>query len=410
MNLRNSFRTLDSLMLASLLVLLAGCPHKLLRPIPVHLTGNDVTAFVEDLGNPYREMYPSGQLIYARNIWDMAAFEGSLYVGAGNSSNSAPARNAGPVPVFRYSPASSAWEPVLVVDDEQIDVFYEFDGQLYTPGHDPTESWDYGNFYRLEENGDWVKHRNIPDGVHNYAMASHHEKLFAGLGLPLSAGVGVSADRGASWTNQALPNDRIYAFLSVGDRLFATGAMSTEAEPAFDGVFQCDEHSEFSTRPDIGPAELFPGYDFEPGREVKIYRPVKLGRRAVYMGAYIHNDHQADPFGVYVAKSLEKDRIRVRRIELPANTRPWDLLIHEERVYLLVELLEGDNRTTLVLVSDRLQRFHEVLRFTSNAFARSFAIMDGEFYFGLGSEIRDPENWTQGELHEDTGKILRVSG
>jgi hypothetical protein len=406
----NRITKFGSLSLTGSLFLLAGCPYLFLQPIPVHFSGNDVTAFVENLGNPYEEMYPSGEFVYARNIWDMVAFEGFLYIGAGNSSNSAPARNAGPVPIIRYSPASAEWEEMLVVDDEQIDVFYEFDGQLYTPGHDPKEPWDYGNFYRLEANGEWAKYRNIPDGVHNYAMARHDDKLFSGLGLPLSAGVGISSDLGATWANQAIPNDRIYAFLSVGHNLFATGAMSAGAAPAFDGMFEYNGQNAFFSRPDLRPVNLFPDFEFDETEEVKVYRPVNLGRKAIYMGAYIHNDHQADPFGVYVASALERDHVRVRPVDLPTNARPWDLLVHEDRVYLLADLMGGDDQTSVVLVTDHLKRFREVLRFSSDAFARSFAVLDGDFYFGLGSEIRNPVTWTQSELLGDTGKILRVRG
>ncbi len=55
--------------------------------------------------------YPSGPQVYARNVWDLQAYKGRLYIGAGNSSNRGPpASNSGPVPVNSYDPASGQFQ------------------------------------------------------------------------------------------------------------------------------------------------------------------------------------------------------------------------------------------------------------------------------------------------------------
>jgi hypothetical protein len=55
---------------------------------------NDVTAYVENLGNPF-----TAKPTYARNVWDMQVFNGRLYFGHGNASNLNPSPNAGPINV-----------------------------------------------------------------------------------------------------------------------------------------------------------------------------------------------------------------------------------------------------------------------------------------------------------------------
>jgi hypothetical protein len=49
-----------------------------------------------------------------------------------------------------------------------------------------------------------------------------------------------------------------------------------------------------------------------------------------------------------------------------------------------------------------LEVWHPVLEFRSDTFARSFEILDGSYYFGLGSHVDRP--------HPGTGMILRIRG
>ena len=116
--------------------------------IVVTSTNNDVTADVELLGNPFIDRY--ADRIYARNVWDIQAFNGIVYLGSGNSSNEGPDRNAGPVDVWHFDPDRNAFVNEFTVDEEQIDIFRIIDGKLYIPGHDPLESWQLGNFYVLQ--------------------------------------------------------------------------------------------------------------------------------------------------------------------------------------------------------------------------------------------------------------------
>ena len=194
-------------------------------------TSPDVTTQVELLGNPYQATYPGGARVYARNIWAMCAFNGEVMLGAGNSSDEGPAQNAGPVPLVAFSPSNGHFRVMFTVDDEQIDVFRLLQGSVYIPGHDPRESWAFGNYYRLDEAGRWRKFRNIPAGVHTYDMTMSGGLLFAGLGTPHGAAVAVSTDVGVSWINTPIANSRVYAFLTVQSNVYAVGVMDSRARP-----------------------------------------------------------------------------------------------------------------------------------------------------------------------------------
>jgi hypothetical protein len=115
------------------------------------VAGNDVSQQVKYVGNPYSTDQKYKERIYARNIWDMIAFHDKLYLGAGNSSNTGPSPNAGPVPIISYNPATNSFESVFTTSEEQIDIFYIFDNKLYIPGHDPRESWELGNLYLSDD-------------------------------------------------------------------------------------------------------------------------------------------------------------------------------------------------------------------------------------------------------------------
>jgi hypothetical protein len=375
----------------------------------------DVTAHVEVLGNPYEATYPGGQNIYARNIWDLCAFNGELLVGAGNSSNIGPAQNAGPVPVLAFSPSNGHFRIVSTVDDEQIDVFRVLNGTVYIPGHDPRESWASGNYYCFEEDGHWRKFRNIPSGVHNYDMTASAGTLFAGLGTPEGAAVAVSTDSGATWTNMPIANSRVYAFVTVGQDVYATGALDTTAvrgkkgtAGTKTGIYHYEGASGFRPRTDLGPRQLFPGVTVRPTGEARIARSVSFADHAAYLGAYCHNDHQFMPFGAFVVESLREGNVSIRQVPLPGDSRAWDLLSDNNTLYVLTDSPDSEGTTVRVTASPNGVDWVEIMHFRSRTFARSFALLNGDFYFGLGCEVADPGKWTLQELPPETGRILRV--
>jgi len=393
--------------------------------------GNDVTQYVENLGNPFSAMRGSGLMamyrlivrgkchdgewIYARNIWDMHVYNGRLYLGAGNSSDFPPAVNAGPVPIVCYDPVKKDFLKEGTVDDEQIDVYYTYRGRLFIPGHDPIQTWKLGNFYIRQNNGRSKKYRTIPDAIHTYGMAWHKGKLFGGLGTPAAKGgaaVCISSDEGKTWIVVQTGSYRVYNLLLVADELYATEPIRTRNDATRSGF--CVSHfkppDRFLPRRDITAEILFPQTRLRPRWSMKVVRVGNLKDKALYIGAYCHNDHQFLPFGLFLASTLDKRNPRVRRVELPDGTRPWDWVARDGHVYVLLEAKAANGVRVKVLRShvEDLRAWEEVLCFDAPTFARSFEILDGDFYFGLGCEVDNPPHWKQEELHPATGDILRV--
>ncbi|MCM8532761.1 MAG: hypothetical protein NE330_16455 [Lentisphaeraceae bacterium] len=388
----------------------------------------DLSDKVEKLGVPYGSFYRGGAKIYARNVWDLKAFDGRLYIGAGNSSNLGPARNAGPLPIISWDPKTQKFVEEFTIQDEQIDLFYEFDGQLYTPGHDPKESWKLGNFYRLEDSGKWQKHRTIPGGIHVYAMHQKGSRLYAGLGAinavpnapkgkKSGSAVAVSEDKGKTWQKINTGGWRIHSFLEVAGEVYATDIFigpdyvkvlkKMHREELYAPVYEF-EKGKVERRLDLPAEVIFKGFKIEGMRMAKVVKPQIWNGGALYIGAACHNDHQFWSFGLFYALSLKKGEVKTAYVKLPEACQIWDLKVRNGTIYVLARALDGSQTNYLFKSKDLSKKFETVLTFKSSTFARSFEFLDGDAYFGLGSTIRDPQKWKQSELHEQTGTLLRI--
>lgn len=398
-------------------------------PVPAEpmVAHGEVTDRIEWLGTPYEHIYPDyhPELIYARNVWDIVAFNGRLYLGAGNSNNSGPAVNAGPLPIIYFDPSTGEFKSEWVVDDEQIDRYLIIDGDLIIPGHDPTQSWSWGNFYRLEDEG-WKKYRNIPEGIHNYSMISHAGRLFAGLGTRDGAAVSVSEDNGQTWVNHLLPGARVYALLRSRNQLFASGLfvrwhpsqlerMAPEHREQLLERYRAPmaewDDGQWNPRPDLDLQTLFPSTkaSHPVALMAKIVKPVDFQGSAIYIGGRTHNGHQFMPIGLFAAASLEVGNPRVKALDAVTDVGdPWDHFVRDERLHVLVSRRRADGAYRVaVLETADLEHWTEVLNFRAPTFARSFEMLDGAYYFGLGSEVANPAFYQIEELRPETGRLLR---
>lgn len=343
----------------------------------------DVSSRVETVGNPGRNMYLAKSMVYARNIWDMQVFDGRIYFGMGNSNNRGPAPNAKGGQIWSYDPKGNRFKVEWEADEEQVDRFRILNGKLVVPGHDPTDSWQYGNWYRLEPNG-WKKHRNIPGGIHCYDMACFNGKMFAALGTkPHSEFVVMSENDGKTWTGCGILGMRAYTLFTVADNLYVS---LYRGVAAYDGK-RFQENIDY---------EWFPGYSGKK-RIRLIVRPVHFKGATVYIGANLATDHQWTPFGLYAAENPYD----VKKIDLPGNH--WDLLVKDGVLYVLSDVKSDTNKDMWLIrvtATRDLTAWQPLLQFESPAFARSFEYLDGAFYFGLGCEAHD--------LRPETGRILRV--
>lgn len=363
----------------------------------------------EFLGNPLSERYPAGEMVYARNVWDMQLYRGRIYIGGGNSSNRGPAINAGRVPVFAYDIESNNFYSEGVVAEEQIDIYRVLDSLLYIPGHDATQNWDWGNYYVRAESSDWTKHRTIPGALHVYDISLfQNSKLYAALGRRDGAAIAMSSDGGLNWSVQPLGRGRVYGFLSIDDQLFAAKQFKDEKQP-LPALFKLEADNTFKPNLTYTISRVFPNTDLS-GIPVRMIRAISFGRKALYIGAYVHNDHQAKPFGLYLATVNEK-KLDFEKLNLPEGLVPRDLLLRDGTVYLLAS--EPQQRGVRVSVYrsqiNTLLVWEEILTFNYPTFARSFEEHAGNFYFGMGSEIRNSERWHLSELLPETGNVLRIT-
>jgi hypothetical protein len=177
----------------------------------------------EYLGNPIPNEPDS-----AREIKDLQVWQGRVYLGYGDWKN-----NLGPVNVLYYQPNPGGFIEETTLDDENaIDRYVVIDDDLYIPGTDPKESWEYGNFYRNCNDGNgWQKFRTIPNGVHNFDMEKYKGKLFAALGTDgdhKEYALQYSEDGGNTWTSAVdAVSSRFLDLFKMNGKLFAVAKNST---------------------------------------------------------------------------------------------------------------------------------------------------------------------------------------
>jgi hypothetical protein len=415
-----SRRTIRALSSAGLLVpmwfVLTTAPRVGCSP-----AANTPTVVVEQLGNPAAKRYAAGGYTYAQNVWDLQAFDSRLYIGTGNANNDGPAPNAGPVDVWSYDPTTNQFASEYVAPDEQIGRFRLVNGELVIPGWDPQEDWSLGNFYRLRD-GKWSKIRSIPRAIHTYDVLAFKGALFAANGGWAvrngfdAATVTRSVDDGLTWTSYLLPgpelvNFRANTLFTLDDKLYVTSvAFSTQkpVTPSFPPLYVWKGNgfalviaNLLPDRAPVPPEQLAPAKFQDSivwidGQRTTLVRPANFRNNLIYIGATLINDHQWRPFGLYTAASIDS----ARAVQLAPGELPYDIEISDGRCFVLTNTPEQGRYLIKVQVSDDLTRWSELLRFYEPTFARSFAVLRGDIYFGLGCDTT--------AFPPETGSILRV--
>ena len=93
-----------------------GLMGLILSGVAVFSEASDITARLVDLGN---KPAASGQRGESRNLWDLQAFDESIYIGVGST-----VANSGPVPVWAFDHAAGRWAdaPETVSGQEAIEL------------------------------------------------------------------------------------------------------------------------------------------------------------------------------------------------------------------------------------------------------------------------------------------------
>ncbi len=323
------------------------------------------------IGNPYQNIYKSGEHIYSRNIWDMQLYNGKIYIGAGNSSNIGPSINSGRVSVFSLNPITDKISFEYKVAEEQVNIFKVYDDILYIPGHDSTQKWEYGNFY-TKYNGTWKKYRTIPNALHVYDLVKKDRTIYVALGLNHSGAIAVSKDNGYNWEIIKTKNGRVYSLFILNNKIYI---------------------------------------DKQISKKNKTTRIKKIKNKILYISAKKHNDHQSLPNKLFIAKEINNKIISIN-IKLPTNNIPRDILVRNDNIFILTSKTIK-NKTEIKVLKYRyniFNKYKEIISFKYDTFARSFEEVNGNFYFGMGCEIKNPNKWSLKELNQSCGNILKVRG
>ncbi|HWP97021.1 MAG TPA: hypothetical protein VN426_09220 [Syntrophomonadaceae bacterium] len=361
------------------------------------LAAVDVSSKVVLLGQPFK------QQPFARNVWDMQVFNGKIYLGSGNYLNGGPSVSPGPIPIMYYDPQTNKFVTEYTVDEEQIDVYKIIDGKLTIPGTDATDSWDFGNYYVLE-NAKWQKIRTIPVCSHVFDMASYNGKLYAAINGESSANIAftASSNKGKTWTSQMSASSGSPFFGSRGMTLFEFRGKLYGVGLQYLGFNSTASHINVLVM-DGNQSVIQKMPNLLPGAQkyslLRIFRPYTVNNNLVYLGVFDNIDgSQWKPYGLYVASDLNQPR----RIVLPqGEALPADILVRGSTTYVMAFCGSVENGyTNIVYKSENLNQWTELFRFKCDTFPRSFEELNGDFYFGLGT-LAYP-------LKASAGSILKV--
>ncbi|MBN2030761.1 T9SS type A sorting domain-containing protein [bacterium] len=299
------------------------------------------------LGNPFKDRYPDNtEWEYARNVWDMILWNQKIYFGHGDV-----ARNSGPTDIWYYDISEQNFINEFTADEEQIYRFREFNDCLYIPGHDPTESHDFGNFYVNKGEG-WEKYRTIPVEVHVNDIFIFHDSLF----VTGSKGIYASADSGLSWYNYGNSGSEFFVFK---DQFYCEG----------------NPHCVFRYN---GSGFLEENVHFLPDNH-------NLNHIMDFKGSLIYINRE----NLYTASDIDNYKM----MDLFTGKNPRDIIIKEDTLFILLSTEWTDDcYLTEVFSTEDLESWHNEFEIMTSSFALSFEYFSGSFYISLGTEFYPDTN------------------
>ena len=352
----------------------------------------DPNAKVVELGLLTNKNYSAGNA--ANTAWDVKIWNGKVFRGSGDYD-----KNAGKAPIFAYNIANQTWENTGVMADQAIHRFAEIDGKLMAPGIDPTGSWSMGNYYVLNDDGkSWETVRNLPNGVHNFAMIAFDGKIFAGLGMEDTAdSVAVSSDGGKSFTFAPLYKDgapfdasgyklaRTYDFAVYNNQLYA---LVYFYGGGFNNMY-CIFRYEGGKMVYVGVAGGLTG---GIGTNRNYWNGSFEFDGACYLTAYY----------LYAVTDFANPDSH-QKIEMPNKERVVDALVRDGVIYTLCYKQDSKTKDFNAVIykstTGKKDSFEEVVSYTYPAHPCSFDTDGTYFYVGTATAISDTAK---------TGMVLRV--
>ena len=345
----------------------------------------------KELGAPINEHYAKGTVESC--AWDIEFFDNCLYVGSGDYD-----KNKGPVNIYCYSFSDKSWHSDGLLQDEQIERFYIFDGKLYAAGYDPKESWAMGNFY-LKENSDWSTKRVLTGGIHNFDLVKFNGSLFAGLGvIGENFPIAVTTD-GESFTQVPLikngqqikceknnVQNRVYDFFTLKDTLYAYHRF-------YDGETSTYDLYRYDGENFVYYSDLIYKLEGERNTYSHINQKVEF------------NNKQFIATGNFY---VTEDMKTAEKIKLKPNTQVIDLRVIDNTLYVLCNEKIENNGAESFKVSvwfsktGNIGSFRQMLFFDYPVRALSFTYGNNAFYFGMGYGIKAQKAYDQ------NGMVLEV--
>ena len=354
----------------------------------------------------------SADQTHARSVWDMAYYNGHVYLGLGdygcNAASSLKPNGEKKLPLFAVDVSNDTISVEAELSEEQLSSFAELEGELLLPGLD--SSWSNGysfvSYYKVDGNGNVAENHNIENRAHCFGVVSYAGALWAATGTCKNSygyPVAMSVDGGRNWQDVEFlgtPKEygyayRMYDLFVMQGELFAMGtARNQQGQEA--GVMV---------------------YKLQNGAFVYQKRITFCSGLKSYSGAGTLFDQKL----VYRDKLLLvanghlfviDENLSIKEVgHLAANAQVTDILEQNGRMYVLAcqahvqTLSSGISSespwTTYVYSTDDLESWAEELHFGANGLARSFEKVEDSYYFGLGQRY---ENL----LCSASGEILKV--
>ena len=339
----------------------------------------------EVLGIPHTGRYAVGAV--ANCPWDMAVYQGDLYVGGGNYGP-----NDGPVELWRLDTEAQEWSLSGCVPDEEINRFVTLGQALVAPGIDPREDWSMGNFYVLAED-EWRTLRVLPGVIHNFDVAEYEGMLFFGCGVPAGAyPVLCSMDGGQTYEQVAMVKE--------GEALSTTGYKTVRSYDLFVLNGQL-----YATLCCTGSQTLFELYRYEDGcfvyydtwldklHQLSLVNDIVLAQQEFSGKMFFTTGY------LYVTENM-KDYVHVA---FPENETVYDLWLDDGVLYALCGIARTDGGYEVSVWSNHRggnTQFEPLFYFSYDVPPLSFVKLDGDFYIGMGDGK---------QINEGNGTILRVT-
>jgi hypothetical protein len=331
---------------------------------------------VEVVADPLGPWRTDPSQAFARNIWDLQAWDGRIYIGYGDA-----VVNTGPTKVFAYDPASGETVHETTVDEEAIFHYRVFGERLYIPGVDAVGSPD-GALYVRDADG-WTAFP-LDDVVHALDVAVLPDRTCVSVqDAPFGGAVLCSSDDGASWNRYSTESWRSASFFELGGRLYVSSHMS--------GVRRVDADR---TSP---VAFAIPGVG--DTTDVLVTNATNCGNDLAFI-ARRNTGRTARVLGLFRATIEGSGGITVAPVDLRDVT---GLFTVDGRCHAMTnQRLRCGRYQVTIYESEDAHVWSRRLSFVMPAFARSAEVFGGELYVGLGCE--------PGSCDRTAGKIVRIPG